>query len=456
MSLTKSERDALPEADFAVPAKRALPMHDAKHVRMAWDMVERTKDLTDAERSEARRRILHKAKELGVDTSDWSTLKAMALDAMSLNVPATEGHPNKMPFRGVLTRIDQPSDMPPNGSGGRRVMLPRDVAAAALPSLLGMAVDFTPSFDGHDAQKKIGIIDEAVIEGDAIHVGGFVYAADFPDTAASIRANKDRLGFSYEMKNVRVADPSAETLVIESCVFTGAAILNKADAAYKTTSLAASQARESETIDMTKEELEAIIAGALKPVTDEIAAIKAGQEKVATDLAASKETHSKVAPHADKLRACADGMQAAGIGTHETRGHVAHLRQMADRMEAEAMLGKIPHIYRDHDFFVDAGAEKKTEDKSESPDVKALKDEVATLTTKLADLSAAQARKSPEPERKTVSPEITSLMSKFSLEANADGKVSVDAVDKTLEASGATRQQRIETKLKLREAGLLA
>lgn len=70
--LTKEERDALADGDFAVPGKRELPMHDERHVKLAWDMVDRTQGLTPEERKTARSRILHKAKELGVDTKTWT------------------------------------------------------------------------------------------------------------------------------------------------------------------------------------------------------------------------------------------------------------------------------------------------------------------------------------------------------------------------------------------------
>jgi hypothetical protein len=70
--LTKEERDKLPESDFAVPGKRELPMHDERHVKLAWDMVDRTADLTPEERSAARGHILRRAKELGVDTANWN------------------------------------------------------------------------------------------------------------------------------------------------------------------------------------------------------------------------------------------------------------------------------------------------------------------------------------------------------------------------------------------------
>ena len=73
--LDTAARDRLRAEDFAVPGKRALPIPDARHVRLAWDMVDRTEGLSDAERATARRRILAKAHSLGIDTASWTRRK---------------------------------------------------------------------------------------------------------------------------------------------------------------------------------------------------------------------------------------------------------------------------------------------------------------------------------------------------------------------------------------------
>jgi hypothetical protein len=51
----------------------------------------------------------------------------------------------------------------------------------------------------------------------------FIYAADFPQVAAEIKASQDLLGFSYEARNLYTSDPDANPCVITECVFTGAA-----------------------------------------------------------------------------------------------------------------------------------------------------------------------------------------------------------------------------------------
>jgi hypothetical protein len=104
-----------------------------------------------------------------------------------------------------------------------------------------MAVDYKPALDGHDPKAKIGIVTAATIEGNAILIEVFIYAADFPEVAAEIKASKDLLGFSYEARNLYTNDPDANPCVITDCVFTGAAILRRDKVAYRTTSIAISR-----------------------------------------------------------------------------------------------------------------------------------------------------------------------------------------------------------------------
>lgn len=161
----------------------------------------------------------------------------MRLEAMAVKIPPVEGHPNRVPFEGVLTIVNQPSDKAPSGSRGHRVMLTRAAAEKALASLLGMAVDYRPGWDGHDARRKIGLITEAHIVSNKIVVGGYLYARDFPDVAAAIEAHTpNALGMSYELADARVEDMRAEVWKLTRVTFTGAAILLREKAAYRATS----------------------------------------------------------------------------------------------------------------------------------------------------------------------------------------------------------------------------
>lgn len=75
-NLKAKQRNAMKDESFAVPSKRKLPIHDATHIKLAWDMVDKTKGLTAAERTSARKKILAAAKKADVDTSSWDK-KAM-------------------------------------------------------------------------------------------------------------------------------------------------------------------------------------------------------------------------------------------------------------------------------------------------------------------------------------------------------------------------------------------
>lgn len=164
----------------------------------------------------------------------------MRLEAMAVKFPHVEGHPNRVPFEGVLTVVNAASDKAPAGARGHRVMLTRDAAEKALPSLLGMAVDYRPGWDGHDARRKIGLLTEADLVGQKVMVRGYLYARDFPEVAGAIRAcaaaGPGALGMSYEVADARVEDMRAEVWKLTRVTFTGAAILLREKAAYRQTS----------------------------------------------------------------------------------------------------------------------------------------------------------------------------------------------------------------------------
>src|SRR5258708_38627949 len=103
----------------------------------------------------------------------------MQLEAMAVKFPAVEGHPNRVEFEGVLTVVNAASDKAPAGARGHRVLLTREAAEKALPSLLGMAGDYRPGGDGHDGRRKIGLLTEAGFGGKRLGGGGDLYAREF-------------------------------------------------------------------------------------------------------------------------------------------------------------------------------------------------------------------------------------------------------------------------------------
>lgn len=170
-------------------------------------------------------------------------LAKVQLRAMAVEFPEVHGHPNRMPFEGVLTLVDVASDKAPSGSRGHRVVLTRGAAEAALPSLLGMAVGYKAGWDGHDARQKCGIITAAELDERRLVVSGFLFARDFPefgrelDKGVGQSALEDgAMGMSYELADAHVADMQASVWTLTRATFTGAAILLREKAAYRGTS----------------------------------------------------------------------------------------------------------------------------------------------------------------------------------------------------------------------------
>lgn len=500
--LDEKARDDLGSESFAVPGKRKLPIHDAEHVRNALARFNQTEGLTPAEKKSAMARIRRAAKKFGVSVSAEAVdeevdepeeiearagyhIEAMSMMAMSITLPHVDNHPNKMQFSGVLTRIDEPSDRAPHGSGGKKVMITRAAAENALASLLGMGVDLTKGFTGHDAQKKVGIITAARIDGNAINIEGFIYAADFPHEALRVKMEQADLGFSFEARDLDVEDINADPLVVTACMFTGAAILLKNDAAYTTTALAAAAAKEHEMTEAV-DAVKALLAEALKPISDTLAAQAAAideMKKQPNVVMAVNAAMSKVEPHAARLEAAAEKMEQEGVGAAGSQGHVHHLRRMADSMRADAARGKIPDSYHDSGAYWAMAQQQQAQQLAataaplqavkveETPEFKALQaafdaektksaDAIAAMDTKIKDIQAAANAQRTTPDRKTMTPEVLGVLSRLGIGETPEngGTVPIGKIDAAFAQMGASMstEARIRMKKVLADAGVIA
>ena len=142
----------------------------------------------------------------------------ISLESMAIRMPAVAGHPNRVAFRGVLNVVDSQSDKAPAGARGHRVILARRAAEEAIPSLLGMGLDYSPRLDGHDTRRKIGVITSAEIVGREIEVGGYLYGRDFPEMVEEIgrSATPPKTGLSgavgRRLGAARASDKTADAI----------------------------------------------------------------------------------------------------------------------------------------------------------------------------------------------------------------------------------------------------
>ena len=70
--LDTEDRDHLPKKEFAFPEQRKEPLEDASHVRNAIARFDQVKDVTDADRDAAWKRIVAAAKKFDVEVSEKS------------------------------------------------------------------------------------------------------------------------------------------------------------------------------------------------------------------------------------------------------------------------------------------------------------------------------------------------------------------------------------------------
>lgn len=143
------------------------------------------------------------------DDNGMEDMMTIELKSMAVAMPEVRGHPNRRAFQGVLTMVDVPSERAPSGAKGHLVVLTRRAAEAALSSLLGMGVDYSPTLDRHDVRCKVGVITRAEIVGRNIELGGYLFARDFPEIVIEI-ANS---GIGYRRRRLE----SSREMFGQSC-----------------------------------------------------------------------------------------------------------------------------------------------------------------------------------------------------------------------------------------------
>jgi hypothetical protein len=154
----------------------------------------------------------------------------MRIECCAAELPKAPGHPNRLPFLGILAIVDEPSDKAPGGARCHNVIMTRQCAVEGLPSLIGMSVNTSADYSGHDAKRKLGVITKAYMLGNRIIVKGFLYALDWKREIRAMR--KKKLGMSYELNEARIEDMRENNWKITKAHFVGAAVQMVEKSAY--------------------------------------------------------------------------------------------------------------------------------------------------------------------------------------------------------------------------------
>jgi len=380
------------------------------------------------------------------------------LASMALALPRVRSHPNRQPFRGVLTLVDSASDRPPAGARGHRVILTRAAAERAILSLLGMGLDFTAAFDGHDARRKVGIITSAEIVPERVEqpfrpanaaskrpaalaaegnekrgtrnskllVTGFLFARDFPEVVREIRLGSNSLGMSYEVTGARVRDLRDRIWTLDEVTFTGAAILRRDKAAYQNTSIEL-------TNDLNgchSERASFATRGTWASGAERGAASLNPRASLATLFTATKEKPmtpeltQQFLETSSRLAAAAESLEQA----------VARLD--SDRDSLSTKVERIIAAVEDHGS------------NAEAQRISQLESRIAELERANSDLKAQASRSS---ARKTLPPLVTALLAKHGMEASE--RVDLATLDKTL--APLSVEQRMAVKAQMARAGII-
>lgn len=283
----------------------------------------------------------------GLDYSiDLNACISLEIEAAGLQFPAGEQGVNRAPFVGTMFLVDEPSDRPPHGTGGKKLFIDRVTAKAALKTIVGMPINSNKRLDDHSQKVKVGVVTAARIVGNNFGVEGHLFDKDFPQEVAAIRAAaaRNEAGMSLESTRTLLQDYIHNGELVAkavSLVFTGAAILLKTNAAYGKTDLAASEERSKkmekvlEAIEKMKTDLTAHVNTTLKAATEDLnkkvdakleeikaAAPKAEtpeQKKIAdlekeiADLKASKGADSKTIPPEVEKYLTENGLKIATV-----------------------------------------------------------------------------------------------------------------------------------------------
>jgi len=274
--------------------------------------------------------------------------KRFILDLADFKLSDTTDHINKMPFSGVCAFVDTPSDGSPGGACGSKVVFTKEAVLAALDTFPGMGVncvwdgswaDAENVMTGHDDRFKVGVVETASLDGDAVGITGSLWKYDFSDVCFMVKNAKDSLGFSVEVivNNMEERDG---VIYVTALTFTGVAILYSDLAAFKQTKIAASAAnRRSDS--MNEEAIRALLAEVRAEIVAEVTAdfevkLNAVNEALATANGTVEALQTQLGEANDKFTAMAEEKEVVATANTELIAKVDAMGlELADVKEAK-------------------------------------------------------------------------------------------------------------------------
>ncbi|MGL5880211.1 MAG: hypothetical protein ACRC2V_20875 [Xenococcaceae cyanobacterium] len=165
---------------------------------------------------------------------------AIEVNSEPLNTVEAASNPNTTPLKGVLFRIDEPSESAPSKGSAYPLYIPKDVAEKAMEfvnAAKGLPLDADDSLSKHANEDIIGIMTSAEIDNSDFVVKGHLFPWSQKDKVSAIALNQNDLGMSLNGKasgNIVEMD-GVKVFHLSNLEILGANILLKKRATYQKT-----------------------------------------------------------------------------------------------------------------------------------------------------------------------------------------------------------------------------
>lgn len=286
------------------------------------------------------------------------TQNLLRTNPQSLSAMSEQDNPDVLNFEATVGFVDTPTDATPCGgiADFKTIISSENLD---FSSLVGSGVNVAYSdwwagynFKGHDKLNKVGVIDEAWLEGKDIKVKGHIWKCDFPEIADTIECAKESLGASVEVYFEGVkTDSVAKTVTGLNCHFTGVAILYKNKAAFTKTSIMCSR-MDTEGEDKMNEEIKQALEAQSKAFDEKLAGAMEKLTGMVEALSAKPEEKTE-APKAEEVAPAQDfGAMGEAVAKAIADGFAGIKEELSAKVEAPAVAPKVeePKRKTEQDF----------------------------------------------------------------------------------------------------------